>query len=72
VAKNSWYDPRQDAFLRRRAHALRVKEQRYGGRIETYQRLAREFHQRFGIRRSWQGIQQRLRGIFCAEEIDDS
>jgi len=68
VAKNSWYDPKQDAFLRRRAQALRVKEQRYGCRIETYQRLAREFHRRFGVRRSWQGIQQRLRGIFLCPE----
>lgn len=72
MAKNRWYDPSQDAFLRRRAQTLRVKEERYGHRIESYQRLAQEFTHRFGIRRSWQGIQQRLRGIFCAENVDDS
>lgn len=71
MAKNRWYDPTQDAFLRRRAKMLRVQDQRYGRRITSYRRLAREFTRRFGIRRSWQGIQQRLRGIVCAQIVDD-
>jgi len=63
VAKNRWYDPREDAYLRRRAWQLGVARQPYGRRVAVYHRLARELTRRFSVARSWQGIRQRLQRL---------
>ncbi len=68
MAKNRWYEAEEDAFLRRGAQALALTRQPYGRRGAVYQRLALEVARRFKVRRSWQGIQQRIRKLAPSDD----
>ena len=63
MAKNRWYTTEQDAYIAQRVRQLRVRQRPYGSRTAGYQRIAREFQQKFHVRHSWAGIQQRARKL---------
>ena len=63
MARNRWYDVREEAFLQRRVEQLDLGQQPYGSRQTLYQQLAAEMAQRFGVVRPWQGVQQRVRRL---------
>ncbi len=69
MAKNLWYASKEDTYIRRRARQLGVSELPYGRRTAAYRQIARELYQRFGTRRTWQGVQQRAR-IISEEKRD--
>jgi hypothetical protein len=60
MSKNPWYDKKEDAFIRRRALQLELLQQPYGRRTAVYRKIASEMYLLCGVKRPWQGIQQRL------------
>ena len=69
MAKNSWYAQEEDGYIRKRILQLHVMSLPYGRRTSVYQRIARELYQKFRIRRTWQGVQQRTRIVLgCKTE----
>lgn len=67
MAKNRWYDGREETFLRQRVRQLDLGRQPYGSRRDVYRQVAGELAERFGVVRSWQGIQQRVRRLLRHE-----
>lgn len=66
MAKNRWYGRKEDAYIRRRT--LELLSLPYGRRTAAYKKIAWELYQKFGTRRTWQGVQQRTRNISEKEE----
>ena len=61
MAKNRWYEKKEDAFVKRRARQLNLIRLPYGRRTIAYRKIAGELYREFGIRRTWQAVQQRIR-----------
>ena len=68
MAKNRWYNKDEDAYIMRRLQELRLLQVPYGQRLILYQKIAHEVGRRLKIKRSWQGIQQRIRRMVPSNE----
>ncbi len=68
MSKNQWYTQEQDAYLARRIRQSQVGALPYGRRKAVYQKISQEFQQKFRVKRSWIGIQQRARLLAFKEE----